>query len=154
MPKSMLPLFAALLLLGMPGGTGATESPRQKPATEQDARPAGPRILRHRDRIGLTDEQANAISALHDNLRTELEPNRKRMRELRQELREVLSKGYDDREVRRIAEEQGRLLAERVILRSRTKMKVRDILSEQQRIQLKALARQKARQKRMHDHEG
>lgn len=154
MPKFMLPLFAAFLLLGMHGVSDATESGRQKPAVEQDAKPAGPRILRHRDRIGLTDEQASAITALHDNLRAELEPNRERMRELRQELRKVLSNGYDEREVRRIAEEQGRLLAERVILRSRTKVKVRDILSEQQRIQLKALARQKARQKRMHGGEG
>lgn len=153
MPKiTNLLLVACLALAGSQTAAEPEAAPQAEPAaqTQQKAPQADrqvPSILRFRREIGLTEQQASAIERIHEESRAALQENRKRMRELRGEMRRILEQGYNERDVRRNAEAQGRLFGEHVLLRSRQQSRVRDILSEEQKIRFKSLLREQARQK-------
>lgn len=110
--------------------------------------PRGPRILELQEPLDLTDEQAAAIRNVYEAARPAFEKNREDMRAQRKALRELLREGYDEKAVKRIAAEQGRLYAERIELRSRRYTRIQNLLSEQQRIQLRRLAGEHFRKRR------
>ncbi len=151
-------LLGGLLALSPPGvraeSAAGAPAPAAAPAGTQPGKNEGPRILQFREQIGLTDEQAQAIARIHQESHEKIRSNHIRILELRRELRKILEQGYVDRDVRRNAEEQGRLFGERVLMRSQRQSRIRDVLSEEQKIRLKSLVRERARRKRLQGPEG
>jgi len=100
----------------------------------------GARLDRLASRLDMTAEQRADVRAIMAGSRDEVITLRGRMQANRADLRHVTGESdYDEAEVRRIAEEQGDLRAEMIVLRARQRAEIRSVLTDTQVAQLEKM---------------
>ena len=94
-------------------------------------------VERMSNRLNLTEEQRTQVQAIVDgnseqmtDLRTRMQQNRETMRQL------VQQTPFDEEEVRKLADEQGDLKADMIVLRTQQRSEINAILSDEQRAQM------------------
>ncbi len=92
------------------------------------------------ERLNLTAEQRTAMREIFDRTRPQMGELRDKLADNRQQLR-TLGQGttVDEAQVRRLADAQGQLMAEMIVLRTKMRSEINAILTEEQRQQLKEL---------------
>ena len=88
-------------------------------------------------RLDMSDEQRAGIEAVLDNSREQMAKLRDEMRANRAQLRDLTGQsGFDEDAVRGVADKQGDLKAEMIVLRARQRSEMKALLSDEQRAQL------------------
>ncbi len=102
------------------------------------------RIERMAERLDLSKEQVASIRAIVDKSRPQKRELRDKLVETRKQLRALKEKpAFNESEVRRLADAQGRIIADMIVLRTKVQSEVRGVLTEQQRKQLQDLRGQR-----------
>ena len=97
----------------------------------------GPNLARLADRLNMTEQQRAEVEAVLDESRQRMVKLREQMRENRVQLRELSGKtDFDEAAVRSIADKQGDLKAETIVLRARQRHATKAVLTDEQRAQL------------------
>jgi Spy/CpxP family protein refolding chaperone len=108
--------------------------------------PAGPGVemlLRAREQLDLTDEQVASLEALRDQMQSEMVPVREEMREAVRQAREAEREAWEARR------EQMQGFRDRIeAMREGHRQRLEEVLTEEQRAQLDALAGQRGRRSR------
>jgi len=106
----------------------------------------GPNLERLADRLDMTEQQRAEIKAMLDDSRQQMANLREQMRENRIQLRDLAGKtDFDETAVRSIADEQGDLKAETIVLRARQRHEMKAVLTDEQRVQLDEMWKRKNR---------
>ena len=144
--KSIIVSVLALSSLGLisstyarPFGNGSGQCMRGAykggPGQKQGFR--GFNIDRMAARLNLTDDQRTQIEVIVDNSKPEMTELRNAMQENRQQLRELAQQSaLNETEVRKIADTQGDLKAEMIVLHANQRANIRAILTDDQRVQM------------------
>ena len=145
MKKSFKTLLAAALVavtLGLAGQVAAMPyggGPGGCMRGNQQMGPGGRgfNLERMSNRLNLTEEQRNQVQAIVDgnseqmtDLRTRMQQNRETMRQL------VQQTPFAEEKVRKLADEQGDLKADMIVLRAQQRSKINAILTDEQRAQM------------------
>ena len=105
------------------------------------AMPIVEQLTRTIRRLDLDDEQKAGIRIVMQDMKTEVRPIMEEMKAGHQQLRELVkAESYDEQAVAIVAEEEGKLAAERVKIASRTISEILSILTAEQREQLENMA--------------
>ena len=105
------------------------------------AMPAVDRMMRAIRHLDLDDEQKAGIKLTMQNLRTDERALKKEMKDGHAQLKELIQADtYDEAAVASIAEKEGALVAERLIITSRAMSEVYGQLTDEQRLELEAMA--------------
>lgn len=97
----------------------------------------GPNLERLADRLNMTEQQRAEVKAVVDDSRQQMVKLREQMRENRAQLRGLAgTTAFDETAVRSIADRQGDLKAETIVLRARQRHAMRAVLTDEQRVQL------------------
>jgi Spy/CpxP family protein refolding chaperone len=92
------------------------------------------RMERMADVLGLTKEQRDAVRAIVDKSRPQKRALRDTLRENRRQLRALMQAGTpSESEVRKIADAQGRVMADMIVLRTKTRAEINAVLTQEQR---------------------
>jgi Spy/CpxP family protein refolding chaperone len=96
------------------------------------------RVERMADKLNLTKDQLASIRAVFDQTRAQRRELHDRMIENRKQLRALTEQGtFDENEVRRLADAQGKVTADMIVLRTHVRAEIAKLLTPQQREQLK-----------------
>lgn len=102
------------------------------------------KLERMADRLSVTDEQRTEIRAIADGSRQQMVELRDEMRANRVQLRELTRQTpLDEAAVRSIADKQGDLKAEMIVLRARQRSEVKAVLTDEQRAQMDEMRERK-----------
>lgn len=97
----------------------------------------GPNLDRLADRLDMTDQQRSEIEDIQRETRQQMSALRDKMEVNRSEIRELVqSDDYDEDAVRRVADEQGDLRAEMIVLRAQMRHDMKNVLNDDQVAQL------------------
>ena len=148
MNKLMISVMTALLLAisGMAVAQDGGQGPGNKGQRSHRGMQAQPRtmmegVMREIKRLDLSEEQKEGIWATVHELKGELHPVMVEMRNGQRELRELIISGsFDEKAVAALAEKTGDLTAQRILLTTGAVANVLGQLTEEQRVQLDAMA--------------
>jgi Spy/CpxP family protein refolding chaperone len=97
----------------------------------------GPNLERLADRLDMTEQQRADTKAILDDSRQQMVKLREQMRENRVQLKNLAGKtDFDEAAVRSIADKQGDLKANMIVLRARQRHAMKAVLTDEQRVQL------------------
>lgn len=100
----------------------------------------GPSLERLAERLDLTQAQRAQVEVIIETSQPQMLALRDEMRANRDDIKALVQQdGYDERAVRRVANDQGDRLAELIMLRTRQRYEIADILTEAQLAQLDAM---------------
>ena len=127
MKKTTLSIFAAmgLSLLAIPGLA-------RPPGMGMGDMDPMAHIERLADRLDLSQEQEDQLAEIINATRSDSAQDRKRMRELRQQMQE-LSENFDEGRAQSLADEMGQITARQTYTRLSTMAKVNSVLTPEQR---------------------
>ena len=135
-------LVAAILASGV---AGAAVTPGNAP--DNCPRGAHARAFGHHkgggfermmERLNVTPEQRTAVRAIVDQSRPQFRQLRDQMVENHKQLRNLIDQGnYDEAQVQQLAQAEGNLKAQMIVLRTKVQSQIRGVLTDQQREQLK-----------------
>ena len=95
------------------------------------------RIDRMADSLNLTKAQRDAMRAIVDKARPQTRELRDKLAENHKQLRALMQQDVPkENEVRQLAEDQGRAIAEMIVLRTKVRTEIRGVLTDAQREQL------------------
>lgn len=98
------------------------------------------RFMHFADRLNLTQAQRTTIRAVFDKARPQMRTLRDRMRHDRRALHELMAAGKaDPAQVRKLADAQGRNVAEMIVLRSGIHRRIQAVLTPEQRQHLQKM---------------
>jgi Spy/CpxP family protein refolding chaperone len=148
MNKLMISVMTVLLLAvsGMAVAQDGGQGPGNKGQRPHRGMQAQPRtmmegVMRAIKRLDLSEEQKEGIWSTAHSLKGELHPVMVEMRNGQRELRELISSGsFDEKAVAALAEKEGDLTKQRILLTSAAVADVLGQLTEDQRAQLEAMA--------------
>ena len=104
----------------------------------------GPNLERLAYRLNMTEEQRAEAKAILDDSRQQMVELRDRMRANRDQIRDLtLQPDFDEAAVRSVADEQGDLKAEMIVLRARQRSEMKAVLTEEQRARLNEMRKEK-----------
>lgn len=104
----------------------------------------GPNLERLADRLDMTEEQRAEIKVILDDAREQMVELREQIRENRVELRELTGQAeFDEVAVRSLADKQGDLKAEAIVLRARQRHDMKAVLTDEQLVQLDEMRNRK-----------
>jgi Spy/CpxP family protein refolding chaperone len=104
----------------------------------------GPNLERLADRLDMTEQQRAEVKAILDDSRQQMVKLREQIRENRTQLRELTGQDeFDEAAVRSIADNQGDLKAETIVLRARQRHEMKAVLTDEQRVQLDEMWKRK-----------
>ena len=122
-----------------PGGQQAKRSHGDQRGMQ--AMPQTQQIMRAIKRLDLDEGQKENIKATLDALKTDLRPIMQEMKSGQQQLRELVkARSYDAAAVATLAEQEGKLAANRIVLTSGAISKALSYLTDEQRTQLDEMA--------------
>lgn len=152
MKKSIKPLLAVVLVAGalgmtshvsaMPPGDGDGGCMRGSQKMNQGGKHQGRgfNVERMSRKLNLTDEQRTQVESIVEassqqfsDIRTELQQNRASLREL------SLETPLDEAKVRELADTQGDLKADMIVLRAQRRSQISAILTDEQRQQMQSM---------------
>ncbi len=146
MTSAMLLLAVNAPALGGDRFAGPGDKRSEQSGESRKQREAG--LLRFRDELQLSADQQSQITAVHEASKEAMQNNRKEMREGRKALRKLMKDGFNEQKVREIADRQGQLLSDQIVMRTRNQSQMREILTEEQRGKMKTLLREHRQQHR------
>jgi Spy/CpxP family protein refolding chaperone len=117
------------------GGYGARGAGFGGPGMGAGMGPGG-RIERMADMLDLTKEQRDKVRAIVDKARPETRALRDKLTDNRKQLQAATQQGGKDAEVRKLADAQGKLMADMIVLRTRVHGEISAVLTPAQREQL------------------
>lgn len=140
-------LIVAALMAGsvyaMPPGGGATGQPEAYATGYGRHAQRGAGFERKLEQLDLTAEQRGAIRAIVDRTRPQMHELREQMRANREQLRALGQVAtLDEGELRRLANVQGQLLADMIVLRTKMRSEINAVLNDEQRRQLEQMREQ------------
>jgi len=92
------------------------------------------RIERMTEHLGLNDEQAKQVRAVRDNYHPQMLALRDKIKANRKQLREVMhADTVDQAKVEKLAQKMGALKADKIILRSKMRVEMNKVLTNEQR---------------------
>lgn len=92
------------------------------------------RLARMTEKLGLTESQQQAIQAIRSEAGPERERIRAAMKENRAALKSLVTdSGASEADIRRLADQQGELMADAIVLRARMKQEMDAVLTDEQR---------------------
>ncbi|MCS6804142.1 MAG: Spy/CpxP family protein refolding chaperone [Acidobacteriota bacterium] len=156
--KIMIALSSILLLTSgvVYAATDVTQTSVVKPATVQDehAPGYGPGGRRHRRlaariarRLDLTEAQKEQIKAIHQAEKQTIKPLLDQLQAIHRQLRAMTgSEPFNEAQVRALAEQKAKVIAELTVARERIKSKVMAVLTPEQRAKLNQM-RERARER-------
>jgi protein CpxP len=101
-------------------------------------------MLRMMDALDLTKEQREKIWNIMDEKRTQLRTYMISMHEGRKQVHEAAAEGdYDAAQVRKLADAQGKAMADLIVLRTSTRVEVQSVLTPEQQAKFKELRDQR-----------
>ena len=101
-------------------------------------------IDRMAEKLNLNDEQRASMQTIVEQSKPEISALREKMRENRKLLKELAHKSpFNEAEVRKLANAQGDLKAEMIVLRMQQRSKISEVLTEEQRAQMKEMREKK-----------
>jgi Spy/CpxP family protein refolding chaperone len=116
------------------------------------AMPAVDQLIRAVKRLDLDDEQKQGIRAIMAAMKAEVRPVMREIKAGHLQLKELIKADtFDEAAVTALAEKEGALAAERVLIASRTASQVLKLLTDEQRGQLETMAAER-RQRRGEKH--
>jgi Spy/CpxP family protein refolding chaperone len=148
MNKSIITVITALLLAasGMAMAQDYDRGPGNKGKHPQRGMQAPPQspvqgVMRAIRRLDLSDEQKEAVWNIAHDLKGQLHPVMVEMRDGQRQLKDLLRSGeFDAKAVAALAEKEGDLVAQRIMLTSEALAGIFDQLTEEQKSQLAAMA--------------
>lgn len=155
MNKHTKSILAAALIAGTIGVTAAVSAMPNGPGPGcdrgghsmkygQHERGKGPNLERMAARLGLSDEQRVEIKTIIDGSLDEATDLREQMRANRDQLRELMQQGgFDEAAVRSIADKQGDLKADMIVLRARQRSEMQAVLTDGQRAKMAEMRERK-----------
>jgi len=88
-------------------------------------------------KLNLTDDQRTQIEAIVEGSKQQMSDRREKMQASREQLKELIQQSpLNETEVRKVADAQGDLKADMIVLRAQQRAKINAILTDDQRIQL------------------
>jgi protein CpxP len=151
--KNLIVATVSAMAIIMTGLTFAQElgiEPEQKQQRQQrhhrqhrgnQAMPAVDQLIRAVRRLGLDDEQRQGIRAIMAGMKAEVRPVMREIKSGHQQLKELIKADtFDEAAITALAEKEGALTTERVMIASRTASQVLKILTDEQRAQLETMA--------------
>lgn len=158
--KNYITIALSFILLIASGvvyaATDVTQTTVVKPATVQDdhAPGYGPGGRRHRRwaahmarRLDLTDAQKEQIKAIHQAEKPTIKPLLDQLQAIHRQLRAMTgSEPFNEAQVRALAEQKAKVIAELTVARERVKSKVLAVLTPEQRAKLNQM-RERARER-------
>lgn len=131
-----LSLGAAQWAIASPGERGDCYGGRHAHRMSHDG---DQRFERMADRLDLTDEQRKSVRAMLDQSRPQMRELDDKLRANRQALRDLAdSDQVDEKQLRKIAKEQGELHSQMIVQRTQMHQQIRKVLTEEQREQLRS----------------
>jgi Spy/CpxP family protein refolding chaperone len=95
------------------------------------------RIDRMAERLGLTTVQRDKVRAIVDKSRPQSRALRDKLSESRKQLRTLIQQGTaKESEIRKLADNQGKLIADKIVLRSKMQGEINAVLTPEQREKL------------------
>ena len=111
--------------------------------------PVVERFVRALKRLDLSEEQKESIHAVMQELKTEAGPIMYEMKASHMRLKELIKADeYDEKAVADLAEKEGDLAAERIVVASRALSEVYSTLTDEQRAQLEEMAARRTERRR------
>lgn len=155
MLKNMMTgLILTTLLLAVTSTALAQDSVADSPTAAQKSRhhhrgnqsmPAVERMMRGIRHLDLSDEQKAGIKGIMQGLRAQERPLVKEMKSGHEQLKELIkAENFDEQAVASLAEKEGALAAERLIIASRAMSAVYAQLTDEQRAELETMAAERA----------
>jgi Spy/CpxP family protein refolding chaperone len=148
--KIFMPFVIAILLGSLTfvfGQSGKNDFSNSKAAAPREGRmpppPDGfnPRIL---DRLNLTDAQRTEIGKLHDKSRTDSQVYFEKMQVAQEKLKDIIESGtFDEAQARQIIASKTSAMTELEVIRLRTDMAIRNLLTAEQIAQMDLLKSQR-----------
>lgn len=140
---SAMGVAAAVSAMPPDGGYGCGHG-GQRIGLESSFDGKGHRLERLASRLNMSDEQRAEVKAIMEDSRDEMVALRKQMRANRADIRDLARQdAFDEAALRRIADAQGELTAEMIVLRVRQRAEMRSVLSEEQIAQLDKMRERK-----------
>ena len=151
MNKVLITIIAALLM----AGTGSVfaqapddgsdkygpERKRQHHQRGMQVKPALDQLMRALRQLDLSDEQKANTRAILEVMKAEIHPIMLEMKAGQEQLRELIkSSDFDENTVRELANQEGDLTAERIMITSQALSRVIGELTDEQRTELDAIA--------------
>ena len=137
-----------ITLLASATGTALAQEPVDEPGKKRmqhqrgyQVSPGVDRMMRAIRRLDLSETQKSDIKAVMQGLKAENRQITKEMRAGYNQLNELIKADiYDEAAVATLAEQEGALAAERLIISSRAMSQVYGLLTDEQRLELEAMA--------------
>ena len=97
-------------------------------------------VDRMAERLNLTDDQRAQIEAIMEESRQQMSNQRDKMQENREQLRALMQQSpLNEAQVRKVADAQGDLKADMIVLRAQKRAKINTVLTDDQRAQLEEM---------------
>ena len=136
-------------------GTALAQDPVADPANHaqknrhhqrgNQSMPAVERMMRGIRHLDLSDEQKASIKGIMRGLKAEERPLAKEMKSGHEQLKELIkAESFDEQAVAALAENEGALAAERLIIASRAMSAVYGLLTDEQRAELESMAAERS----------
>ena len=110
--------------------------------------PITTQVMRAVKHLDLSEEQRSNIKTVLQELKTEIRPIMMEVKAGQNQLRDLIkAESYDANAVAAVAEKEGQLAAERIVLTGEALSKVFGYLTEEQRLQLDAMAAKRKNQR-------
>lgn len=140
---------AAAVAYAMPPGGGACGYGPHAMGLGRHGMDHEARIERMAQHLNLTQEQREQVRAIVDKHRPQTRALRDQLTESHKQLREIVrSDRFNENEVRKLAEAQGKLKAEMIVQRAKVQNEIRAVLTEEQRRQLDEMRKQRHEHRR------
>ena len=129
--------IGAGLVYAMPPGGGESCGHGRGVSFGRHAMGSEMRIDRMSETFGLSPEQRNQVRAIVDKARPQARDLRDKLRDNHQQLRALMQQDSPkDSDVRKLADAQGKLIADQIVQRTRMQSEIRAVLTPEQREKL------------------
>jgi protein CpxP len=154
MNKLIITLFSAALLIAA-GNVFAEDSfggPGHKGKRQQrgmQGMPVVGQLMRGLRRLDLSEEQRESVHTIMQDMQAEVRPIMGKMRTNHMQLKELIAaEAYDEAAVTDLAQKEGELVAQRIMIGSKAAAEVLSQLTTEQRDELAAMGEQRREQRR------
>lgn len=96
-------------------------------------------IERMTEKLDLTAQQQEQVRAIHDEYGPQMRALHKKLWESRQTLHDAVKNGASDADIEQMATAQGELHSELIVLHAKLQRRIRNVLTEEQRVKAEAM---------------
>jgi protein CpxP len=121
-------------------GLIATLNAVAEPASDMvDGERDGHRMERIAEKLDLSDEQKEQIKVIYKGTKSEMKFLRQSIKESRKAMEAAVESGANDSKIDELSTQQGKLMAEMIALKSKNRVRVMTLLTDEQRVKAKKM---------------